>query len=232
MSKIIYNDIKSLLIGYKNIIDILDICEYYKKLYPDQEKLINSLVNGKINNNNNNLSLREFSSLINEISNLDYKEDIEKICDDILSKRYLDEIQKSSINRIISLKINKPKNNVDNNIQVVKLNIIKKNCPHCNNTCYADQNSEYVICGYTNPIRGYDMTGCGRDWCFKCEKILCKNWEKNSLYMETNRCHGIDCCKNHSIEFKKNWPEDYCQCINENVNRNNLNILVSCAYKS
>lgn len=232
MNNIIFNDIKVLLTGYKNVIDILDICEYYKKKYPDNEKLINSIINGKINNNNLNLSLREFSSLIKEISNMEYKEDIEKIIEDIQNKRFLDDIQKDTISRIIDLKLNKPNNYSENNVQVVKLNIVKKNCPHCNNICYAEKNSEYVICGYTNPIRGYDMTGCGRDWCFKCGKILCKNWEANSLYLESNRCHHMDCCKNHAAISGKNWPDDYCHCINENVNRNNLNILISSALKT
>ena len=61
-----------------------------------------------------------------------------------------------------------------------------------------------------NTKNGYDLKGCGRDWCFKCEKILCKLWEQDSLFLEMNRYHTKDCCKKHSIKNNKNYEKDYC----------------------
>ena len=43
-------------------------------------------------------------------------------------------------------------------------------------------NIEYVICGYINSNKGYDWNGCGKDWCAKCNKMLCKSWDLNQLW--------------------------------------------------
>ena len=73
------------------------------------------------------------------------------------------------------------------------------NCPHCNNKNYGSIGSPYMICGYTP--RGFDWKGCGKDWCFRCEKLLCKKWEINSLHFELNRIHTDECCSKHANEM-------------------------------
>jgi hypothetical protein len=52
-----------------------------------------------------------------------------------------------------------------------------------------------------------------------CGKMLCKNWFNHELFVEMNRFHDTECCKNHAKENNKIYPDDYCMCQNTHVNR-------------
>jgi hypothetical protein len=95
---------------------------------------------------------------------------------------------------------------------------VKKICPHCSHLCSASKFTEYIICGYSE-IGGFNWIGCGKDWCFKCGKILCKSFRHDVLWVEEYRYHDGECCKIHAKQNAKNYPEDYCQCNNEFVKR-------------
>jgi len=88
---------------------------------------------------------------------------------------------------------------------------IEKKCPHCSHINISHKSTGYIICGYGE--NGYDWEGCGKDWCFKCEKILCKSWDNDMLFIEENRIHNEECCRHHSNINNKKYPEDYCHCI-------------------
>ena len=89
--------------------------------------------------------------------------------------------------------------------------IINKTCPHCNINLSLSKDCLYVICGYTN--ENYEWLGCGRDWCGKCNKMLCKSWDKDNLDIIENRNHNDKCCKEYAKENKLN--EDlFCNCVN------------------
>lgn len=97
------------------------------------------------------------------------------------------------------------------------VSLISKNCPHCEKKIYDYDNKHYIICGYTE--KGYDWIGCGKDWCFKCGKKLCKSWDKNSLFDTINRFHNGKCCKVYAQRHNSNYYNDFCQCLNKYVNR-------------
>ena len=88
---------------------------------------------------------------------------------------------------------------------------ISKKCPHCFHILNMPATTQYVICGYHNSTYGYDWNGCGRDWCFHCNKMLCKRWETNNLHLQMNRHHDDECCLIHAQENNYKYPDDYCQ---------------------
>ncbi|CAH6421301.1 Hypothetical protein KVN_LOCUS216 [uncultured virus] len=144
--------------------------------------------------------LKEFSLLTNDKAQLNT---LEKL----ISKKPLNE------NNILNLL----KNDVipDDNYKK-----IMKNCPHCDNIIFEFENMDYIICGYSN--KGFDWKGCGYDWCFKCGKKLCKNWNLNELFNKFNRFHNNKCCKMHANKIGNKYPTEYCQCDNNHVRRNHL----------
>ncbi len=94
-----------------------------------------------------------------------------------------------------------------------------KPCPHCAHQIAMPDTTDYVICGYHNKSQGYDWKGCGRDWCFRCEKKLCKKWEINALHLQSNRLHNEECCAEHAMQNNALYPDEYCQCKNVNIYR-------------
>jgi hypothetical protein len=107
-------------------------------------------------------------------------------------------------------------------IQIIKkfgkLNYnVAKRCPHCKIRFYGTKDVDYVICGYTGNIKGYDWVGCKRDWCFKCGGKLCKAWDYNELYRVENREHG-DCCRRYAKKKNLNL-NDFCSCRVNNYSK-------------
>lgn len=122
-----------------------------------------------------------------------------------------DKAQLLAFKRILNIK------NINPIITNSSNTLIKKNCPHCNNVVQSNYDTEYIICGYNES--GYDWKGCGNDWCFKCNKKLCKNWFANELFNTVNRNHNNKCCYKHSIKQNNNYLKNYCQCLNLHVLR-------------
>lgn len=208
---------------YKNIInccltieDSLSIINNLN-ISDDLKNILYSYAKSKfyINNNGDNkyiLNINDLKNIINISSNIKYREDTYNYINNII-KNLSDITQIKTLTRIANDKPLKPNNNIKNN----NIIYINKKCPHCSKSLKYDSESSYVICGYG--LNGYDWEGCGKDWCFKCGKKLCKSWEKDKLFILENRLHNKDCCKKHSIINKNNYNIDYCQCSNKNVNR-------------
>ena len=93
-----------------------------------------------------------------------------------------------------------------------KYKLIKK-CPHCNKTTKLPENTTYVICGY-NDKKMDNNNKCGKDWCFKCGKRLCKSLFIDDLFEPKNRFHTNNCCYNYAqfndLDYpaKPRWPLD------------------------
>ena len=209
-----------ILTGCRTVLDAYYFAEIYSRKNPEMRSLIYSRVNGK--RYETILDFKTMMSLIDSVNSCQYKEDAEDIID-LYSKKTLDNTQKKTLQRISRNKPSRPymtKTIVDQN-KIDKITITK-NCPHCNHSNTCDVNSCYVICGYVNQRSGYDWKGCGKDWCFKCRKMLCKSWKENQLDVLYNRYHNNECCKSHAKEHNKNYIEEYCQCNTSNVNRENL----------
>lgn len=216
----IYNSLKVLLSGCKHISDAYEISELFINEYPAHKKLIKSIIHGKVYENT--MSIKNIHGTITDISLLTYKEDVIDLIDNICDGRSISEPQKRSFLRLGKMKIIKPFSCHNDEKKQDKIELEKKKCPHCGHICIAQEGTEYIVCGYSDPQKGFDFQGCGRDWCFKCGKILCKIWEQDSLFLEMNRHHNGECCVNHAKKNGKNYTLDYCQCINHHVNRNNI----------
>lgn len=157
---------------------------------------------------------REFIDLLDLISEKKYKQDIYMILD---SCKEMDVCQYNTMQRILS---NKPyhKYNIEIKSDYGKYNNINKLCPHCNRQNTSYEGNSYIICGYSNGE--YDMLGCGFDWCFKCEKKLCKNWQDDQLFLITNRMHDKNCCSLFAKKIGVNYETNFCLCKNSYVDRN------------
>ena len=178
-----------------------------------EKKLIISIMDGNILRKC--FSLSEMKNIIKEIYDIKYREDAFIMLTNLMDKTQ-DLAQIKTFTRIANLKKTKPLQ-LNNEIKI-NLNLETKKCPHCDHKNSFPKNINYVICGFGE--NGFDWYGCGKDWCFKCGKILCKSWENDQLYIEENRFHNFKCCKEHSIMNKNNYSEDYCKCNNDYVNRN------------
>lgn len=174
-----------------------------------EHKLLNSLKIEHINEIK--MDLDEFKNYLNIVDMIFYLDDAEKILSDL--QKMMDKIQLNTLKRLIK---NKPVKSTTYDKDHLTIKI--QQCPHCKNKNIGYSNSFYVICGYSE--KGFDWKGCGKDWCFRCEKKLCKNWNFDLLFNKLNRYHDGKCCKSNAIRIGDKYPDDYCQCQNENVNRN------------
>jgi hypothetical protein len=213
-----YIEFYNILSGCRTLMDAQYFAERYIKLNNGVKNMVLSMINGK--RYENVLELNTIKLLIESLNHVEFMDDAlditEQYIDKTTDQTQLKTLSRISKNKIMRTKINNLVNNNNNEIT------IKKKCPHCFIDCVAIYNTDYIICGYSNNTTGYDLIGCGKDWCFKCEKILCKKWSDNNLFVLSNRQHNYECCKKHAIENKKTYPNDYCNCINNNVCRNNL----------
>jgi len=175
---------------------------------------------------NSHVKSKDFINLLLQIDRIDDKKEFKDIYERIIY-RIDDTIQLNTLYRIKEIKdkqLNKIKDIcIDNNqdYNTVTYKKIFKFCPHCNKKVFAKTNTKYIICGYENENNnGFDWIGCGQDWCFQCNKKLCKSWDVDQLYNIHNRNHNIKCCKKHAIKTLDNYYENYCFCNNKHVNRN------------
>lgn len=205
-----------------NIIDIID-------LDMDNKNKLFCLLSGiaKSTKYANSYDLETMFNVIYDLNNEKYKEDVLD-CILIHRKNISDTVQINALTRITNIKpfkFGKFSNIHDSRKILDTIMFDTKTCPHCFTQCKAHKESDYVVCGYTNDIIGYDWKGCGKDWCFQCCKKLCKSWDKNMLFIQQNRFHNSTCCKLHAEKSKSVnlYPIEYCQCKNFNVRRDLLN---------
>lgn len=219
--KDIYAQLKGILDGCDTILDAIPFCNNYSNKYPHMKEFIYSYVNGK--RYNDTVDIKTKQSIIYDIYMADTKNNALNISS-VALKRTTDTVYKNTLDRLSNTKeykiLQKPKKqkNIDH---------IQKKCPHkkCGHIASMPKDTQYIICGYTDPIHGYDWNGCGRDWCFECEKILCKSWEINKLHNTLNRNHNSECCKKHALLNSYKYPDNYCQCNNLNIYKNIDNFL-------
>ena len=127
--------------------------------------------------------------------------DIKGLTDDPVQLRTVDRILRHKQKKLIT----------DNN------KFVTKTCPHCSKKSTCLEDTVYVVCGYG--VRGFDWKGCGRDWCFQCEKKLCKSWNIDMLYNPYNRLHNHKCCKIYAHKSSDDYKNNFCFCNSDNVKR-------------
>lgn len=218
--KDLYIKYKFLLSGINNIEDAI---YYYEKITQRHKndilkKLLSDLIQNK-SYNNASMSTIKFMECQEKINKIKFKNDIQTYIND---NKNFNQTQIRALQRFMNSKPDKPyyitlkelreKNRKNKN------NIVMKQCPHCNHPLSTDENIDYVICGY-HPNASHNSRGCGKDWCFKCGKKLCKLWSTNQLFILINRQHDNKCCKKHAQKNKYKYPEDYCNCLNSCVMR-------------
>jgi hypothetical protein len=179
------------------------------------QKLMTSVINSK--NYKKSLSHVDFVELVNKIKLVKFRSNDPSIFRIIYTSTE-DDAQISTLKRLLD---NKPSLPDIVPLCDIKPNIsetlIIKNCPHCGSEKSELSTTDYVICGYD--LQGFDWSGCGFDWCFQCEKKLCKCWNLNHLYNLKNRHHNNNCCKSHAMKTCNSYPDEYCQCRTEFVKR-------------
>lgn len=204
----IFDEYKKKIIDATDYKDAESLVNLTTSVLSDNEngiKIINSLLDK--NRYNNKMEFERFLVYLNIISQITYKDDAEILIED-LNSIINDNVQINTLRRLIA---NKPQSN--NN----KKNNYSKPCPHCNKIYMGNDNTTYVVCGYTD--KGYDWKGCGKDWCFMCGKKMCKSWNTDHLYNKLNRTHDGKCCKNYAVKSKSIYPNDFCQCSAEYIKR-------------
>lgn len=175
-------------------------------------KRILNTINSMIDVKKKAFGIFDTIALINKISTIQYKEDIFPIINNI---SFNDVSQKNAIYRIVN---NKPNKKIEsNNSFDSEETIVEKKCPHCNHTNKSFSTNPYIICGYSN--NGFDWVGCRKDWCFVCNKKLCKKWDENELFLMSNRFHNAKCCEKYALREHLNYDNDFCMCNNDFVDR-------------
>jgi len=85
-----------------------------------------------------------------------------------------------------------------------------KQCPWCSRWCLKDDACNYIFaCGLELNGKFIIGAGCGRSWCWKCEKKFCSVYydHKSGLRVpEARDFHDSHCCPREP-GYKK---EDYC----------------------
>ena len=211
----IFEKYKSLLFSLNNIKDINKILNILN-LNKDDKIIINNYFNTI--NLPRKIGYDDFCKLLEDLNNLKFKEDVLENLHKLGNKTS----DISQIKTIIRIANSKPEKftNLNNIKDKNKWFNMSQNCPHCYVSNKIDYESNYAICGYTDIKNGYNWEGCGRDWCTKCGKKLCKKWNEDSLYVLENRFHDSECCLIYSKKNSNNYLLDFCHCYNEYVNRN------------
>jgi hypothetical protein len=218
----VYNKYKYLFMGIHTCDDLVLFTNKIVKYSPiSEEKNIRFLINSlSINKyNSESLGYTELITSLKDINKIEYKEDALEYYDKI-SKRIKNNIQLTTLMRIVKSKQLRP---TFISLKEVKTKeqteFICKKCPHCGHELLASRDTEYVVCGYGYTKIGYDWDGCKKDWCFQCNKKLCKTWNINELFFPLNRHHDGKCCKKHARMNGVIYIDTYCQCTNSFVNR-------------
>lgn len=211
----IITELKAILDGCDTIIDALPFCNAYISKYPEMKNMILGYTNGKIYRDT--IDIKTKQSILNDVMLCDTKDDAYNLIHRI-ADRTNDDIYKKAMNRIANRKSY-------TNFMKVHDKHISKSCPHCGHVMTMPENTTYVICGYGNTNLGYDLNGCGKDWCFQCNKLLCKSWDRDQLFLHTNRKHDEYCCANHAKQNNITYADNYCQCTNIYVYRVSFDIL-------
>jgi len=172
---------------------------------PVELKLISSLMDEKYFTKKINIDvfcdyLKKLATLSDELEFNNMVSHIKNLTNNPIQLHTLDRVVDKYITKCINKKIAR-----------------EKNCPHCGLTYFGNSDTKYVICGYS--VHGYDWKGCSRDWCFECGKKLCKMWATDQLFNTLNRKHNKKCCRYRSHKTNNKYPDDYCQCNNDYVNR-------------
>lgn len=212
----LFKKYKSILLSLENIKDINKVLDLLNLNYENK-----ITINNYFNTINfpKKIPYDDFIKLINDLNNLKFKEDIIENLHK-LSNRTNNIAQINTIIRIANSKPEKYSNIVTSSLKHKnKWFHIMQNCPHCRVANNIDFDSEYAICGYTDIKNGYNWEGCGRDWCTKCGKKLCKKWNENSLFIQENRFHNSKCCRIYSNNINNDYLLNFCQCYNDYVNR-------------
>ena len=194
-----YIKLSNFLSGVDSYDDAKKICSYINNSIGDENEkiLIESL-----------LSKEHFpqKSFFTIVSDIEQNNNFEK-----LSNKYDDQIIIDVLIRLMRYKNN---DIADKSISPYKYT---KKCPHCNHECNINRGCTYIICGFTG--YKFEWGGCKKDWCFKCCKRLCKEWDKNDLSNTENRSHDGMCCKKDALLNNISYEENYCMCINQHVQR-------------
>lgn len=211
-----YNEVKQIISGCNTIQDAYFFINMYLRKNPEMRNIAVSMVNGK--NYGKYVDFETMKNVTSDLNHCEFQEDALEITVKNF-KSEINQLQMKTFSRITKSKPNRPTKkdvsyyNKTNSILTPEPILVTKKCPHCSHECTASENTSYIICGYQNSRSGFDMDGCGCDWCFRCGKKLCKQWYMNTLYLDINRIHNDECCKQHALEHKFVYPDDYCQCI-------------------
>ena len=214
-----YNQFKNILSGCKNIIDSFHFSELFLNKHSNMRYISNSLIYGK-EYDTGAANLSSVKNICILLGNCKSKNEAMKIINEL---PYTNKMQLFTFNRIANSKqeeyiSHKTNENLLRDIKIKNIyiedNMITKKCPHCENPCKADINTKYIICDYQDSQKGFLWNGCGRDWCFVCNKKLCKQWNDDELCNEENRVHNKECCKKIAKLYNENYEEEYCQCFN------------------
>lgn len=196
-----YRTLSKCLIYYSDLHNLINI--YDKKINSISLK---RLLNKDLKNKQllKTIGIAKFIKILHNLDNTSDTKVIIDILNNIL-KNNNDIVQKNTIIKIINTKFSQLYSKLTFNSK-----LIKKKCPHCNKVTEKLCHETYVICGYTK--KGFDMEGCGNDWCFSCGKKLCKSWYVHNLFIEQNRIHNNHCCKLAAYKRKENHTMLYCTC--------------------
>ena len=222
---------KKILEGCCTIVDAMYFRDIYSQKYPFLNIILRSLVSSK--KYPENMDTKTKQTLLQDIHKSPDRLSSHQIYSKNLDGKNGDYCLRRAIERMINSKkyeyhitTRKKMLSMDPSLLSTK---IFKSCPHCGHNMCMNPDTDYVICGYGNSKQGFDWTGCSKDWCFKCGKMLCKHWDNHHLYLHMNRIHDHECCKKYTIMNNKNlskdspnylnYPEDFCQCDNNYVNR-------------
>lgn len=207
--KDIYIQIKAIFEGCDTIVDALPFGNAYIETYPQMKSMIMSYMNGKYYKDV--IDIKTKQSMMQDVDAINNREEALTAVSK-LTEKTTDDVYKRVMERIANKKTYYKREKKKDMIKY-----ISKKCPHCSHVLNLPETSQYVICGYHNANLGYDWNGCGRDWCFQCNKMLCKRWETNSLCLQMNRYHDDECCAKHAKENGYKFPEEYCQCNSMNI---------------
>lgn len=195
---------KIIFSGFTNHEDINNMCNLLRLSNEEKHIVINYFNTMQLQQM---ISYNEFDNIIQKVDKLTTQEDVYEYLYK-LSYKTFNKIQLNTIIRIASIK---PQRTITNksNVKILKY---KKACPHCSHKNIINEYSDYVICGYSDIRNGYDWMGCGRDWCAKCGRKLCKKWDSDNLFLLENRHHNISCCMLHAKQNGLDHQIDYCNC--------------------
>lgn len=182
-----YDDFKEILSGCNTLTDANFFAKHYIQYNPEMNNIIRSTINGK--QFENTPDMLTVVKLIKSVAKCKYREEAMEIINSNVTEE--NKIIYDVLTRLICNKPMKYMKDYQSQKVIWDDEKIIKKCPYCKLSHQGTENTSVVVCGIDSDLNK-DSRGCGKEWCFLCNKKIIKK-EKDIGDILSDTFEGCKC---------------------------------------